>query len=98
MKEHMKNVLAIRCVNSTDGMTADWSHLPHELLGKISSDINHVKGINRVVYDISPNRLQPLNGNKHILILLLSLFLLPSCAFLQDLFGEPNRKTSCGDR
>lgn len=37
----------------------------------------------------APNRLQPLNGNKHILILLLSLFLLPSCAFLQDLFGEP---------
>lgn len=49
-----ENVLALRAVNSTDGMTADWSHLPHELLGKISSDIiNHVKGINRVVYDIS---------------------------------------------
>jgi len=49
-----ENVIALRCVNSTDGMTADWSHLPHELLSKISSDIiNHVKGINRVVYDIS---------------------------------------------
>jgi len=49
-----ENVIALRCVNSTDGMTADWSHLPHELLSAISSDIiNHVKGINRVVYDIS---------------------------------------------
>ena len=49
-----ENVIALRCVNSSDGMTADWSHLPHELLSKISSDIiNHVKGINRVVYDIS---------------------------------------------
>ncbi len=49
-----ENVVALRCVNSTDGMTADWSHLPHELLGTISSDIiNHVKGINRIVYDIS---------------------------------------------
>jgi GMP synthase (glutamine-hydrolysing) len=46
--------IALRCVNSVDGMTAEWSHLPFELLGKISSDIiNQVKGINRVVYDIS---------------------------------------------
>ena len=49
-----ENVVALRCVNSSDGMTADWSHLPHTLLAQISSDIiNHVKGINRVVYDIS---------------------------------------------
>lgn len=49
-----ENVVALRCVNSSDGMTADWSHLPHDLLSVISSDIiNHVKGINRVVYDIS---------------------------------------------
>lgn len=49
-----ENVIALRCVNSSDGMTADWSHLPHTLLAEISSDIiNHVKGINRVVYDIS---------------------------------------------
>lgn len=49
-----ENVIALRCVNSSDGMTADWSHLPQELLSVISSDIiNHVKGINRVVYDIS---------------------------------------------
>lgn len=49
-----ENVVALRSVNSTDGMTADWSHLPHGLLAQISSDIiNHVKGINRVVYDIS---------------------------------------------
>jgi GMP synthase (glutamine-hydrolysing) len=46
--------IALRCVNSMDGMTADWSKLPQELLAKISSEIiNKVKGINRVVYDIS---------------------------------------------
>ncbi len=46
--------VALRAVTSVDGMTADWAHLPYELLGKISNDIiNHVKGINRVVYDIS---------------------------------------------
>jgi GMP synthase (glutamine-hydrolysing) len=46
--------VALRCVQSLDGMTAEWSHLPYELLAIISSDIiNQVKGINRVVYDIS---------------------------------------------
>ena len=46
--------MALRAVESTDGMTADWVHLPHEFLAKVSSDIiNKVKGINRVVYDIS---------------------------------------------
>ncbi|MBL0027174.1 MAG: glutamine-hydrolyzing GMP synthase [Saprospiraceae bacterium] len=46
--------VALRCVNSTDGMTAEWSHLPYDLLASISSEIiNQVKGINRVVYDIS---------------------------------------------
>lgn len=45
---------ALRAVTSVDGMTADWAHLPYTLLGKISSDIiNRVRGINRVVYDIS---------------------------------------------
>lgn len=49
-----ERVVAIRAVNSTDGMTADWAELPHELLKKISNRIiNGVKGINRVVYDIS---------------------------------------------
>ncbi|HZV44232.1 MAG TPA: glutamine-hydrolyzing GMP synthase, partial [Saprospiraceae bacterium] len=49
-----ENVIALRAVNSLDGMTAEWSHLPHELLAEISSEImNKVKGINRVVYDIS---------------------------------------------
>jgi len=49
-----KNVVALRSVNSVDGMTADWSHLPHEFLGQISSEIiNKVKEVNRVVYDIS---------------------------------------------
>jgi GMP synthase (glutamine-hydrolysing) len=48
------SVLAIRAVSSVDGMTADWVRLPHEVLGAISARIvNEVKGINRVVYDIS---------------------------------------------
>lgn len=47
-------VVALRAVTSTDGMTADWAHLPYEFLAKISNDIiNKVRGINRVVYDIS---------------------------------------------
>ena len=47
-------VLALRAVASTDGMTADWVHLPYEFLSKVSNNIiNKVKGINRVVYDIS---------------------------------------------
>ena len=49
-----ENVVALRAVGSTDGMTADWSHLPYEFLAKVSNKIiNQVKGVNRVVYDIS---------------------------------------------
>jgi GMP synthase (glutamine-hydrolysing) len=49
-----EKVVALRAVTSTDGMTADWAHLPYEFLAEISSDIiNKVKGVNRVVYDIS---------------------------------------------
>jgi GMP synthase (glutamine-hydrolysing) len=49
-----ENVVAIRAVDSTDGMTADWVKLPYEVLGKISNRIiNEVRGINRVVYDVS---------------------------------------------
>jgi len=49
-----EHVVALRAVGSLDGMTADWIHLPYDLLAKISNEIiNHVKGINRVVYDIS---------------------------------------------
>ena len=49
-----ERVVALRAVSSTDGMTADWSHLPYEFLAAISNKIiNQVKGINRVVYDIS---------------------------------------------
>lgn len=45
---------ALRAVTSTDGMTADWAHLPYDFLAKVSNEIiNKVKGINRVVYDIS---------------------------------------------
>ena len=46
--------VVLRAVNSLDGMTAEWSRLPHEFLADVSSEIiNQVKGINRVVYDIS---------------------------------------------
>lgn len=49
-----EKVVALRAVGSVDGMTADWIHLPYEFLGKISNEIiNRVKGVNRVVYDIS---------------------------------------------
>jgi GMP synthase (glutamine-hydrolysing) len=49
-----ENAAVLRAVVSTDGMTADWAHLPHHFLGTISNEIiNKVKGINRVVYDIS---------------------------------------------
>lgn len=49
-----ENVVALRAVESTDGMTADWSHLPYDFLASISNEIiNKVKGVNRVVYDIS---------------------------------------------
>jgi len=49
-----EDVVALRAVGSTDGMTADWSQLPYEFLAKISNEIiNKVKGVNRVVYDIS---------------------------------------------
>ena len=47
-------VVALRAVQTQDFMTADWAHLPHELLGRVSNRIiNEVRGINRVVYDIS---------------------------------------------
>jgi GMP synthase (glutamine-hydrolysing) len=49
-----EKVIALRAVESTDGMTADWVHLPYDFLMKISNEIiNKVKGVNRVVYDIS---------------------------------------------
>ncbi|MEO5568700.1 MAG: glutamine-hydrolyzing GMP synthase, partial [Gemmatimonadaceae bacterium] len=49
-----ENVLALRAVTSTDGMTADWFQFPHDVLGRISNRIiNEVRGINRVVYDVS---------------------------------------------
>ena len=49
-----EQAIAVRCVDSVDGMTADWSKVPYDVLGKISNRIiNEVRGINRVVYDIS---------------------------------------------
>jgi GMP synthase (glutamine-hydrolysing) len=49
-----ENVIAVRAVRSLDGMTADWARIPNDVLGIISNRIiNEVKGVNRVVYDIS---------------------------------------------
>lgn len=49
-----EDTICVRCVESTDGMTADWAFLPRPLLGRISNRIiNEVRGVNRVVYDIS---------------------------------------------
>jgi GMP synthase (glutamine-hydrolysing) len=49
-----ESTVALRAVLSTDGMTADWARLPYEFLARISNEIiNKVKGVNRVVYDIS---------------------------------------------
>jgi GMP synthase (glutamine-hydrolysing) len=49
-----ENAAAVRCVTSVDAMTADWARIPSEVLATISTRIiNEVKGINRVVYDIS---------------------------------------------
>ena len=49
-----EDVIALRAVQTDDFMTADWSHLPYELLAKVSTRvINEVKGVNRVVYDVS---------------------------------------------
>jgi GMP synthase (glutamine-hydrolysing) len=49
-----ENVIAVRAVTSTDGMTADWARLPVDVLARLSSRIiNEVRGVNRVVYDIS---------------------------------------------
>ena len=49
-----ENVVGLRAVTSTDGMTADWFPFPHDVLGRVSSRIiNEVKGVNRVVYDVS---------------------------------------------
>jgi GMP synthase (glutamine-hydrolysing) len=49
------NVVALRIVSSVDGMTSDWVKVPYEILGRISNRIiNEVRGVNRVVYDISP--------------------------------------------
>jgi len=49
-----EQAVALRAVSSVDGMTAEWSHLPYDFLGTVSGEIiNHVRGINRVVYDIS---------------------------------------------
>ena len=49
-----ENVIAIRAVTSSDGMTADWAEIPHQILGRMSNRIvNEVAGVNRVVYDIT---------------------------------------------
>jgi len=53
-KRTYENVVALRIVTSEDAMTADWARLPYDLLARLSNQIiNEVKGVNRVVYDIS---------------------------------------------
>ena len=59
------NAIAIRCVQSADGMTADWVPLPPDLLGRLANRIvNEVAGVNRVVYDISSKPPAPLSGSR----------------------------------
>ena len=49
-----ERAVALRAVTSTDAMTADWAHLPYDFMARVSNDIiNHVRGVNRVCYDIS---------------------------------------------
>jgi GMP synthase (glutamine-hydrolysing) len=49
-----ENLVGLRAVTATDGMTADWARLPYDFLAKVSNRIiNEVKGVNRVAYDIS---------------------------------------------
>ena len=67
-----EKAVVLRAVSSTDGMTADWVHLPNEFLAEASNKIiNKVRGINRVVYDISSKPSQQLNGNRIIKKLLI---------------------------
>jgi GMP synthase (glutamine-hydrolysing) len=58
-----EQAVALRAVSSTDGMTADWCHLPYDFLAKVSNEIiNKVRGVNRVVYDISSKPPAPIEG------------------------------------
>ena len=67
-------VVALRAVQTQDFMTAHWAHLPHELLGKGANRIiNEVRGINRVVFDISGNPPLRLSGNNTATFLQYSL-------------------------
>ena len=76
-----ERVVNLRAVTSTDGMTADWAHLPYEFLATVSSEIiNKVKGVNRVVYDISSKPPQQSNGNNFCMII--ACFVITNVKFL----------------
>ena len=60
-----EHVIALRVVDSVDAMTADWARLPADLIARMSGRIiNEVKGVNRVVYDVSSKPRAPSSGNK----------------------------------
>ena len=70
-------VCALRAVTSSDGMTADSYGFDHAFLSHVATRIvNEVKGVNRVVYDVTSNHLAPLSGNKFIKIIYLFIEIL----------------------
>jgi hypothetical protein len=87
-----ENVIALRAVNSLDGMTAEWSHLPHELLAEISSEImNKVKGSTGLYMTSAPSHLQRLSGNRFFPVWILLLAMI-ACAGPKRVAHKPSDK------